>query len=121
MVPGRPYSFVATLESGSTSWTALLDARRPEPGADTAAVTAARLREVLRGIFNAGQAKTGAGGPEVAKPAGRFNLSCVPVVIPAAAHRYTVPGNLLLTDGSRAARRSGHPRHPSQATSCIHR
>lgn len=37
MVPGWPYSFVATLESGPTSWTALLDAKRLEPGADTAA------------------------------------------------------------------------------------
>ncbi|WP_190215951.1 NF041680 family putative transposase [Kitasatospora indigofera] len=59
MVPGWPYSFVAALESGSTSWTALLDARRLEPGADTAAVTAAQLREVLRGIFNAGHWKLG--------------------------------------------------------------
>ncbi|MEV7358920.1 NF041680 family putative transposase [Kitasatospora sp. NPDC091276] len=59
MVPGWPYSFVAALESGSTSWTALLDATRLEPGADTAAVTAAQLREVLRGIFNAGHWKIG--------------------------------------------------------------
>lgn len=44
MVPGWPYSFVAALKSGSTSWRALLDARRLEPGAYTAAVTAAQLR-----------------------------------------------------------------------------
>ncbi|MFH9355546.1 transposase [Kitasatospora sp. NPDC017646] len=59
MVPGWPYSSVAALESGSTSWTALLDAQRLEPGADTAAVTAVQLREVLHGIFNAGHWKIG--------------------------------------------------------------
>ena len=59
MVPGWPYSFVAALESGSTSWTALLDARRLEPGQDANALTADQLREVLRGIFNAGHWKLG--------------------------------------------------------------
>ncbi|GAA4981688.1 hypothetical protein GCM10025734_02270 [Kitasatospora paranensis] len=59
MVPGWPYSFVAALEQGSTSWTALLDAQRLEPGADSAAVTAAQLREVLRCVFNAGHWKLG--------------------------------------------------------------
>ncbi|GAA2279156.1 MULTISPECIES: transposase [Kitasatospora] len=54
MVPGWPYSFVAALESGSTSWTALLDAKRLEPGTDTAAVTSRQLREALRFIINAG-------------------------------------------------------------------
>jgi hypothetical protein len=34
MVPGWPYSIVAALETGRTSWTALLDAIRLEPGAD---------------------------------------------------------------------------------------
>lgn len=58
-VPGWPYSLVAALESGSTSWTALLDAKRLEPGADTAAVTADQLREVLRGTLNAGHWKIG--------------------------------------------------------------
>ncbi|MFI6893494.1 transposase [Streptomyces sp. NPDC050256] len=40
MVPGYPYSIVAALETGRTSWTALLDAIRPDPVADLAAVTA---------------------------------------------------------------------------------
>ncbi|MFB4317266.1 transposase [Actinomadura sp. 21ATH] len=47
MVPGWPYSFVAALETGPTSWTALLDAVRLEPGADVIAVTAAQLRAVI--------------------------------------------------------------------------
>lgn len=36
MIPGWPYSIVAALEVGRTSWTALLDAVRLEPGADVA-------------------------------------------------------------------------------------
>jgi hypothetical protein len=39
MVPGWPYSVVAALETGRTSWTTVLDAVRLEPGADVAAVT----------------------------------------------------------------------------------
>ncbi|WP_371774905.1 transposase [Streptomyces sp. NBC_01438] len=41
MIPGWPYSFVVAPETGRTSWTAVLDAVRLEPGADVAAVTAA--------------------------------------------------------------------------------
>jgi hypothetical protein len=33
MIPGWPYSIIAALETGRTSWTALLDAIRLEPGA----------------------------------------------------------------------------------------
>ncbi|MEV4891800.1 transposase [Nonomuraea sp. NPDC055795] len=47
MIPGWPYSIVAALETGRTSWTALLDATRLEPGADLAAVTADQLRDVV--------------------------------------------------------------------------
>ena len=32
MIPGWPYSFVAALEPGRTSWTAVLDAVRLGPG-----------------------------------------------------------------------------------------
>lgn len=34
MIPGWPYSIVAALGTGRTSWTALLDAVRLPPGAD---------------------------------------------------------------------------------------
>ena len=44
IVPGWPYSVVAALESGPTSWTAVLDAVRLEPDTDVAAVTAQQLR-----------------------------------------------------------------------------
>lgn len=46
-VPGWPYSFVAALESGRTSWCQLLDARRLGPADDAAEVTAAQLRRVV--------------------------------------------------------------------------
>jgi hypothetical protein len=39
MIPGWPYSFVAAWETGRSSWTAVRDAIRLEPGADMAAVT----------------------------------------------------------------------------------
>ncbi|MEV0192249.1 NF041680 family putative transposase [Kitasatospora purpeofusca] len=62
MIPGWPYSFVVALESGRTSWTAVLDAVRLEPGADLAAVTATQLRDVLVRLIAAEQWR--AGDPE---------------------------------------------------------
>jgi hypothetical protein len=63
MVPGWPYSIVAALETGRTSWTAVLDAVRLEPGADIAAVTTVQVREVVEQLVAAGQWKPG--DPEV--------------------------------------------------------
>ena len=42
-IPGWPYSFVAVLEPGATSWTAILDAVRLGPADDATAITAAQL------------------------------------------------------------------------------
>ena len=55
MIPGWPYSFVAMLEPGRTSWTAVLDAARLGPDDDTAAVTATQLGDVVRRLIDAGQ------------------------------------------------------------------
>ncbi|MGW4077845.1 NF041680 family putative transposase [Streptomyces asiaticus] len=55
MIPGWPYSVVAVLETGRTSWTAVLDAIRLQPGADLAAVTTAQVREVVQRLAAAGQ------------------------------------------------------------------
>ncbi|WP_308314341.1 NF041680 family putative transposase [Streptomyces sp. GbtcB7] len=63
MVPGWPYSIVAALETGRTSWTAVLDAVRLEPGADVAAVTTVQLREIVERLVAAGQWQPG--DPEV--------------------------------------------------------
>lgn len=53
-IPGWSYSFVAALESGPTSWTALLDAVRLTPSDDETAVTAAQLREVVATLVETG-------------------------------------------------------------------
>ncbi|WP_308340622.1 transposase, partial [Streptomyces sp. ISL-112] len=63
MVPGWPYSIVAALETGRTSWTAVLDAVRLKPGADVAAVTTVQIREVIERLVDAGQWQPG--DPEV--------------------------------------------------------
>jgi hypothetical protein len=63
MIPGWPYSIVAALETGRTSWTALLDAIRLQPGADVAAVTTAQIRDVVERLIAAGQWRNG--DPEI--------------------------------------------------------
>ena len=47
MIPGWPYSVIAALEPGRTSWTAVLDAVRLGPDDDEIAVTAAQVRDVI--------------------------------------------------------------------------
>ncbi len=58
-IPGWPYSFVAVLEPGATSWTAVLDAVRLGPVDDATAVTAAQLRGVVERLITAGQWQAG--------------------------------------------------------------
>jgi hypothetical protein len=58
-IPGWPYSFVAALDSGRTSWTAVLDVVRLGPADDATAVTAAQLRQVIERLLDAGQWKPG--------------------------------------------------------------
>ena len=59
MIPGWPYSFVAALEPGRTSWTSVLDAVRPGPADDETEVTAAQVREVITGLIAAGHWRPG--------------------------------------------------------------
>jgi DDE superfamily endonuclease len=58
-IPGWPYSFVAALETGRTSWTAVLDAVRLAPADDATAATAAQLREVVDRLRAAGHWQVG--------------------------------------------------------------
>lgn len=53
MIPGWPYSVIAALETGRTSWTQVLDALR------LAAVTAAQVRALLIRLIEAGQWRPG--------------------------------------------------------------
>ena len=59
MIPGWPYSFVAALETGRSSWTAVLDAVRLGPADDATAVTATQLRDVVDRLVTAEQWKPG--------------------------------------------------------------
>jgi hypothetical protein len=59
MVPGWPYSVVAALEPGRTSWTLPLDVVRLGPADDVTAVTAAQVREVFGRIRQAGHWRPG--------------------------------------------------------------
>jgi hypothetical protein len=70
MIPGWPYSFVAALEPGRTSWTLPLDAVRLGPADDATAVTAAQVREVVMRIINAGHWADGDPGIMVAFDSG---------------------------------------------------
>jgi hypothetical protein len=63
MIPGWPYSFVAALEPGRTSWTAILDAQRLGPDDEDTAVAAAQLRTVVEGLIAAGHWREG--DPEI--------------------------------------------------------
>ncbi|EFC83475.1 NF041680 family putative transposase [Parafrankia sp. EUN1f] len=59
LIPGWPYSFVAALEPGRTSWTAVLDAVRLGPADDATAVTADQLRAVVGRLTAAGHWRDG--------------------------------------------------------------
>ncbi len=59
LIPGWPYSVVAALETGRTSWTAILDAIRLGPADDATAVTAGQLREVITRLQAAGHWREG--------------------------------------------------------------
>jgi hypothetical protein len=54
MIPGWPYSLVAALEPGRTSWTLPLDAVRLGPADDATEVTAAQVRDVITRLIAAG-------------------------------------------------------------------
>ena len=54
MIPGWPYSVVAALEPGRTSWTGVLDAVRLGPHDDETEVTAAQVRDVVTRLARAG-------------------------------------------------------------------
>jgi DDE superfamily endonuclease len=59
MIPGWPYSVVAALEPGRTSWTSVLDAIRLGPDDDETEVTAAQVREVVTRLAAAGHWREG--------------------------------------------------------------
>src|SRR5947209_16555880 len=58
-IPGWPYQLVVALESGPTSWTAVLDVVRLGPADDATAVTADQLRAVVGRLTAAGHWSAG--------------------------------------------------------------
>jgi hypothetical protein len=73
-VPGWPYSFVAALGPGPSSWAVPLDAVRVGPDDDLAELTAAQLREVAGRLIAAGHWKPGDPPVIIAADAG-YNAS----------------------------------------------
>ncbi|MBP2477565.1 hypothetical protein JOF53_006437 [Crossiella equi] len=63
MIPGWPYSFIAALEPGRSSWTALLDAVRVGPGDDRTDLAANQLRDVVQRLIDTGHWHSG--DPEI--------------------------------------------------------
>src|SRR6266853_1399458 len=59
MIPGWPYSVIAALEPGRTSWTAVLDAVRLRPDDDETEVTACQVRDVVTRLIEAGHWRQG--------------------------------------------------------------
>ena len=59
MIPGWPYSVIAALEPGRTSWTAVLDAVRLRPDDDETEVTAGQVRDVVTRLTAAGHWRAG--------------------------------------------------------------
>jgi hypothetical protein len=129
MIPGWPYSFVAALESGRTSWTTLLDAVRVGPGDDATEVTATQVREVIERLQQARHWKPGDADILVVFDAGydvtrlAFLLADLPVEL-LGRLRWR-PGLLLprLTPGrqtrspaqARPRVRAGETRYPAHA------
>jgi hypothetical protein len=70
MIPGWPYSWVAALGPGASSWTAPLDAVRIGPDDDDTEVTASQLREVAGRLAAAGHWRPGDGDIIVVLDAG---------------------------------------------------
>ena len=87
MIPGWPYSFVAALGPGASSWTAPLDAVRLGPDDDDTEVTAAQLREVAGRLASSGAWHEGDGDIIVVMDAGydvirlAWLLADLPVVL----------------------------------------
>lgn len=87
MIPGWPYSIVAALETGRTSWTAVLDAVRLGPHDDATAITAAQLRDVVERLIAAGHWTPGDPPIEIVMDSGydvtrlAFVLADLPVLI----------------------------------------
>jgi DDE superfamily endonuclease len=121
MIAGWPYSFVALLGPGPSSWTALLDAVRLGPGDDDCAVTAAQLREVVGRLIAAGHWSPGDPLIMIAGDAGynparlAFLLADLPVIVVARVRCDRV---WYRRAPARAARTAGRPQRHGPPVRC---
>ena len=118
MIPGWPYSFVAALEPGRTSWTLPLDAVRLGPADDETEVTAAQVREVAQRLIAAGHWRDGDPDILVVFDSGydltrlAWLLRDLPVEVAAAAQQ---PGDVLPGRAApRTADRDGRAAAPAR-------
>jgi DDE superfamily endonuclease len=114
VVPGWPYSVVAALGPGSSSWVLPLDAVRLGPGDDETEATAAQLREVTVRLIAAGHWEDGDPPVLVAMDAGynatrlAFLLADLPLVLVARVRS----GRVFYRDPAPRPRGPGMaPRH----------
>lgn len=113
MIPGWPYSFVAALETGRTSWTAILDGQRLRPGHDETTVTAGQVRDVVTRLIDAGQWRDGDPAIVIVLDAGyditrlAFLLADLPVEMVGRLR-----SDRVLRFPAPAARRDGRPGRP---------
>jgi hypothetical protein len=112
LIPGWPYSVVAALESGRTSWTAVLDAVRLGPQDDATAVTADQLRAVVGRLITAGHWRPG--DPDIPGRL-RRRLRRHPAGVRAGRPARGAPGTPPLRPGPAAARTTPPP-HPRRRT-----
>lgn len=112
LIPGWPYSFVAALEVGRTSWTGMLDVVRLGPLDDLTRVTAEQVRDVVGRLRQAGQWVAGDRPILVVFDAGydltrlAFLLRDVPVIV---AGRVRSDRVFYLPPPARAAGQTGRP------------
>ena len=118
MIPGWPYSFVTALETGQSSWTAVLDARRLGPDDDATLFTACQLRAVTDALARAGHYRTGDADILIVADAGydgprlAWLLSDLPVIIISRVRSHRVYYGRA---GKRAGPTKGRPpRHGSR-------
>lgn len=89
-VPGWPFQMVAGLEWGASSWTALLDAVRLDPGADISQTVIGQLEQVCARLA---EVLAGRGAPVVAFDSG-YDLTRVAYLAGEAGLRVRVLGRV---------------------------
>jgi hypothetical protein len=136
LIPGWPYSLVAALGPGRTSWTLPLDAVRLGPADDATAVTAAQVREVVMRIIDAGHWHHGDPDILVVFDAGydltrlAWLLAGVPVEVAGRLRSdrvmyFPAPPRQRGAAGRRprhgaAFKLAGPPAHPAPAVTVVH-